>query len=268
MLPTAHKIAFLLFAALTCSIGVYGFYRVYLRIRAGRDDTEPHFDHLPKRLWHALATTLSQSRTFRKRPVVSAFHSFVFYGFVAYLLVNLVDAVEGYIPLRVASDHWPGALYNLTADLLSALVIIGVLALVLRRFFSPSRSDFAFNQRTLLHPDVNRGSIRRDSLVVSAFIVFHVGSRALGAGAKLAVAGQDRFQPFASLIARAIHPGAAHGLQIFGYWGALGSVLAFLMYFPFPSTSTSSWPLPNTWWRALLRQACCRPSILILSLKI
>ncbi len=233
MLPIAHKIAFLLFAALTVSLGAYGFYRVYLRIRAGRDDSEPHFDHLPKRIWHALATTLSQSRTFRKRPVVSAFHSFIFYGFVAYLLVNLVDGVEGYVAFTIRSDRLPGALYNLTADLLSGLVIIGVLALVLRRFFSPSRSVFAFNPRTLLHPDVNGGYIRRDSLIVSAFILLHVGSRALGAGAKLAIAGHDRFQPFASLIAHAIPPSAAHGLQIFGYWGALGSVLAFLMYFPY-----------------------------------
>jgi Fe-S oxidoreductase len=117
--------------------------------------------------------------------------------------------------------------------LLSALVLIGVAALVIRRFFLPSRRDFTFNPRTMLHPDVKQGRIRVDSLIVSAFILFHVGSRAVGTGARLAAEGPDRFQPFASVLSHVFTPGNAEGWRIFGYWGALGSVLAFLMYFPF-----------------------------------
>ena len=233
MLPLAHKIAFLLFAAVTVAIGLRGFYRVYRRIRAGSEDSEPRFDHLPQRLWYALVTTLTQSRTFRRRPAISFFHSFIFYGFVFYILVNLVDGLEGFIPFTVRSDSLPGMVYNLLADLLSALVLIGVVALVIRRFLLPSRRDFTFNQRTLLHPDVKQGRIRVDSLIVSAFILFHVGSRAVGAGTKLAAEGPDRFQPFATLLSHAFTPGNAENWRIFGYWGALGSVLAFLMYFPF-----------------------------------
>ena len=91
MLPFALKIAFLLFAAITVAIGLRGFYRVYQRIRAGSEDREPRFDHFPQRLWYALVTTLTQSRTFRRRPWISFFHSFIFYGFVFYILVNLMD---------------------------------------------------------------------------------------------------------------------------------------------------------------------------------
>jgi Fe-S oxidoreductase len=80
---------------------------------------------------------------------------------------------------------------------------------------------------------VRGGKISRDSLIVSCFIVFHVGSRAIGAGAKMAVEGPDRFQPFATLLSHAFKPENAEGWRIFGYWGALGSVLAFLMYFPY-----------------------------------
>jgi Fe-S oxidoreductase len=65
------------------------------------------------------------------------------------------------------------------------------------------------------------------------FIVFHVGSRAVGAGAKLAADGTDRFQPFASLLSHAFTPAHAEAWHVFGYWGALGSVLLFLMYFPY-----------------------------------
>jgi Fe-S oxidoreductase len=233
MLPFAHKIAFLLFALLTVAIGLRGFYRVYRRIRAGREDSDSHSDHLPQRLWHALTTTLTQRRTFRKRPVISFFHAFIFYGFVFYILVNLVDGVEGFIPFSILSTSTAGLVYNLLADLLSALVLVGVVALVARRFLLPSRADFTFNQRTLLHPDVKQRYIPVDSLVVSAFILFHVGSRALGAGAKLLMEGPDQFQPFATLLSHGIPPAYAQAFRVFGYWGALGSVLAFLMYFPF-----------------------------------
>jgi Fe-S oxidoreductase len=233
MLPFAHKIAFLLFAAITVAIGLRGFYRVYLRIRAGSEDAEPRFDYFPQRLWYALVTTLTQSRTFRRRPLISFFHSFIFYGFVFYILVNLVDGLEGFIPFTIRSTGLPGLVYNLLADLLSALVMIGVVALVIRRFLLPNRRDFTFNPQTMLHPDVKQGRIRVDSLIVSAFILFHVGSRAVGAGAKLAAEGPDRYQPLAALLSHAFTPGNAEAWRIFGYWGALGSVLAFLMYFPF-----------------------------------
>ena len=112
-------------------------------------------------------------------------------------------------------------------------MLIGVVALVIRRFLLPSRRDFAFNQQTMLHQDVKHGRIPIDSVIVSAFILFHVGSRATGAGAKIAAEGPDRFQPFATLLSHAFTSGNAEAWRIFGFWGALGSVLAFLMYFPF-----------------------------------
>jgi len=233
MLPLAQKIAFLVFAGITGAIGVWGFYRLVRRIARGRADADARWDRLGARVWYALTTTLLQRRTFKKRPWVSFFHSFIFYGFTFYILVNFVDAVEGYFPVAISSGNWWGAAYNLAADVLSALVLVGVAALVVRRFFLPSKKDFRFNERTMLHEDVRRAYISRDSLIVSVFILFHVGSRAVGAGAKLAVEGPDRFQPFATLLSHAFSPAHAEAWRVFGYWGALGSVLLFLMYFPY-----------------------------------
>ena len=233
MLPFPQKIAFLLFAIVTIAFGLQGFYRLYLRIRRGTSDPEARFDHLPRRIMYALITTLTQQRTFKKRPAVGLFHSFIFYGFVFYGLVNLVDAVEGYLPFAISSANPGGAAYNLLADILSLLVLIGVVALVFRRFALPSRRDFRFNARTLLHPDVLRRKIPVDSLIVSAFILFHVGSRAIGAGARIAAEGPDRFQPFATALSHLFTPANAEAFRIFGYWGALGSVLLFLAYFPY-----------------------------------
>ena len=233
MLPLAQKIAFLVFAAITGAGGAWGFARLYRRIARGRADADLRWDRLGARVWYALTTTLLQTRTFKKRPWVSFFHTFIFYGFTFYILVNFVDAVEGYFPVAISSGSWWGSAYNLFADVLSSLVLVGVVALVVRRFLLPSRRDFRFNDRTLLHEDVRRKYISRDSVVVSAFILFHVGSRAVGAGAKLAVEGVDRFQPFASLLSHAFTPANAEAWRVFGYWGALGSVLLFLMYFPY-----------------------------------
>jgi len=233
MLPLAQKIAFLVFAVVTVAGGAWGFFRLYRRIARGRVDADLRWDRVGVRIWYALTTTLLQTRTFKKRPWVSFFHSFIFYGFTFYILVNFVDAVEGYFPVEVSSGSWWGTAYNLFADVLSLMVLVGVVALVVRRFFLPSRRDFKFNERTMLHEDVRRRYITRDSVIVSAFILFHVGSRAVGAGAKLAAEGTDRFQPFASLLSHAFTPANAEAWRVFGYWGALGSVLMFLMYFPY-----------------------------------
>ena len=245
MLPLSSRIGFLIFAAVMLAIGARGFYRVYLRIRRGRPDTELRWDEWPSRLWYALSTTLTQQRTFRKRSVVSLFHSFIFYGFVFYLLVNLVDALQGYIQMRLPIFNkftlFALSAYGLLADVLSFLVLVGVVALVVRRFALPSRKVFRFNERTLLHKDVNHGYINRDSIIVSIFILFHVGSRAIGAGARIAgqgvdllqANGTDPYEPFASLLSHLFTSQNAYAWQVFGYWGALGSVLAFLAYFPY-----------------------------------
>ncbi|WP_433966710.1 hypothetical protein [Tunturiibacter gelidiferens] len=233
MLPLSQKIAFLLFAVFTLALGLQGFYRLYLRIRRGAPDPEARFNNLPRRLVYALTTTLTQQRTFKKRPTIGLFHSFIFYGFIFYGLVNLVDAAEGYLPLIISSSNPIGAAYSFLADILSFLVLLGVVALVIRRFALPSRTDFRFNPRTLLHKDVKHQKITRDSLIVSTFILFHVGSRAIGAGAKIAAEGPDPLQPFATLLSHLFTLANAEAFRIFGYWGALASVLAFLAYFPY-----------------------------------
>ncbi len=232
MLPLSSRIAFLIFALVTGGWGAWGFYRLARRIRRGRPDPEARFDQLPARIIRALVSTLTQNRTFRKRRIVGVFHSFIFYGFVLYGLVNLVDAVDGFYPMPLHPKNPVVGAYLFLADVFSFLVLLGVVALVIRRFALPACRDFRFNERTVLHESVRAGRIRRDSILVSGFILFHVGSRAVGAAAKLALEGPSRYEPFASLLSRGIEPSHAEAFRVFGYWGALGSVLAFLAYFP------------------------------------
>ncbi|HEY4357175.1 MAG TPA: heterodisulfide reductase-related iron-sulfur binding cluster [Acidobacteriaceae bacterium] len=207
------------------------------KITAGREDNEPRRNAPAKRLWYALKTTMLQTRVFRARPVLSIFHSFIFYCFVLYGLVNLIDAAEGFTDFRLPVPASIAFAYGLLTDLFSVLATLAVFVFVLRRFFLKSRRDFSFNPATLLHPSVRSGYIQRDSLIVAAFIVFHVGSRVVGNAARLAmegvaIEGQDRAQPFSSLLAKLFAGPHAEAWRIFGYWGALGSILLFLLYFP------------------------------------
>lgn len=243
MLPTIHKVLFLIFALIAGGYGAWGFYRLYLRIRCGASASETRLDHLPARLGYALVTSLTQSRTFRRRTAISVLHSFIFYGFTYYLLVNLIDGLEGYFHFGIRSNNVLGATYNFLADLLSFLVLVGVISLVIRRLWLPSKRDFRFTEKTLLHPLLKQNYILRDSLIVSAFITFHVGSRIIGNAAKMVEearlhGGQyDWLQPFSSSLGALLFGGlsdsAVHGWRIFGFWGALGSILAFLSYFPY-----------------------------------
>lgn len=232
MLPFPHRVAFLALALASAAAAGLGFKRVFDQIRMGAADPSGRWNNLPRRIGYALQTTLLQTRVLRKRPLVGLFHSFIFYGFVYYLLVNLVEVLEGFFPIEITSTTAAGAAYNFTADAVSILVVLGVVVLVLRRFFWGART-FTFPARTLLHARIRRGWIRRDSAIVSAFILVHVGSRIIGNAAKLRLEHADPYQPFSSLLAGFIPADAAHGLMLAGYWGAFGSILLFVAYFPF-----------------------------------
>ncbi|GGS23522.1 heterodisulfide reductase-related iron-sulfur binding cluster [Deinococcus knuensis] len=243
MLPLIHQVLFFVFALIAGGFGLWGFYRLYRRVARGAPASEDRAGNPVQRVLYALRVSLTQERTFRRRTAISVLHSFIFYGFVYYLLVNVVDGLEGYLPFHIYSEDSPLlAGYNFLADLLSMLVLVGVISLLIRRLFLPSKRDFRFTDKTLLHPLLKANYILRDSLIVSAFITFHVGSRVLGNAAKMTEEARklgeyDSFQPFSSALGRLLFNGASEqaieGWRIFGYWGALGSVLAFLAYFPF-----------------------------------
>ena len=237
MLTLVEKILFLLLAGASAYFTWVGFRRVGEAVRRGDGGFHyPRLNELPRRVGDAVARTLSQSTVFRARPWVSFFHAFVFYGFVYYLVVNVLDGLRGFVPPAWYDGVELGALggvFRLAADVLSALILVGVIALIVRRFgVRDHRLDQ--NERTLLHEKIDRGAIKRDSLIVGVFILLHVGFRLVGEGFLLAAEGHlDPWQPVASSLAAAIGPGEGRivGWHV-GWWGALGLILAFLPYFP------------------------------------
>jgi ferredoxin len=139
--------------------------------------------------------------------------------------------LEGFFPFHARGGAWN--LFNLLADLLTGGVLIGIGGLMIRRFVGQP-SDFTFTSKVPLHDHISRG-IPRDSVIVGSFIIFHVGSRLLSKATQLAQEGTDPYQPvawaFAGLFA-GMGPSILEVMQHFFWWGALGSILVFIPYFP------------------------------------
>lgn len=192
-----------------------------------------HLERLPVRLWRAIEVTLTQHTVLSARRLTGLFHVGIVWGFLFYFLVNLGDLLEGFLPGYTFLG--PDArLYRLLADLFSGVVILGMLYFLARRFLTPAPT-LQFNDRVLLHPRVRAGGIRRDSALVGAFILAHVGSRFLGQTFALAQHGLDPWQPLASAAA-GLWQGSSPALLAVGehaaWWLALGLVLLFVPWFP------------------------------------
>jgi Fe-S oxidoreductase len=229
MLTTVERILFVLLALGWLYYGGQKFYAVYRAI--GRGKADARFDHLAERIRRALWVVLTQQSVFKKRPIVSLLHAFVFYGFVFYFLVNFVDLLEGFFGIHARGGMWN--LFNLAADLFTTSVLIGIIGLVLRRLFVRPK-DFEFPANVPVQPEVRAG-IFRDSTLVAGFIIFHVGCRLLFKATQLALEGRDAYQPVSSAFGAAfagLAPGGQELLNHFFWWGALGSILLFIPYFP------------------------------------
>ena len=237
MLTIVEKVLFFLLVAGSGYFAFTGFKRIFDVVARGDSDYHyPRFNHLTRRFSESILKTVSQATVFRARPVVSFFHSFIFYGFIFYLLVNLFDILNGLLPRNLTGAvnfGVLGGLYRLGADIVTVLILVGVVFFLVRRFLANDKR-LEQNERTLLHEKVEAGSIKRDSLIVGVFILLHVGFRFVGEIFLLASEGHvDAWQPFASIFAGGVGMGEASIIVWHvGWWGAIGLIFLFLPYFP------------------------------------
>ncbi|MDE2090085.1 MAG: (Fe-S)-binding protein, partial [Gammaproteobacteria bacterium] len=206
--------------------------RMFRVIRRGGG--EFRLDHVLSRVTDGATTFLSQRTVLNARLWPSLAHALVAWGFTYYLLVNIGDVLEGFLPgFPFLGRGTVGNLYRLGADALSVAVLLGMTLLLLRRLLS-GRRIFGFLPNTLLHPTAKHG-IFRDSMIVAGFILLHVGARFAGASWRLAESGPDTWQPFAAATSR-LWAGVSVQLMIAmqhaAFWAALGLILVFLPYFP------------------------------------
>ncbi|MBN2146821.1 MAG: (Fe-S)-binding protein [Anaerolineales bacterium] len=231
MLTLVEKILF----ALAVMASGYGAYRAAWRILRilQRGNGKADWKIAGQRLLSVLARMVTFQPVFRFRFWPSVLHGLVGWGFGYYLLVNLGDVLQAYIPnFHFLGQGLIGDLYRLGADLLSVAVLVGMTALLVRRFVLRP-ATLTTRQEVLLHPKARAG-IRRDSTIVGGFILLHVGFRFLGESFKLAAEGADAWQPFASSVA-GLWSGASETALLIAehaaFWVAVGLILAFIPYF-------------------------------------
>jgi len=243
MLTWPEKVLFVL-AFLGALVLVYRAVERIVRI-IGRGHSRPDWQLGLKRLGGVIVKVGALLPTFKTRFWASFFHALIAWGFLFYLLVNLGDVLEGFIP----GYHFLGTgalagVYRLLADLLSVGVLLGMSVMLIRRFVLRP-AELNSREEIHFHPKARFG-IRRDSLIVGAFILVHVGARFLGASFKLAIPAGffsgganalppvDPWQPFASLVSSLWDGWSASALiaaEHLTFWLALGTILLFLPYF-------------------------------------
>ncbi|MCX2726781.1 (Fe-S)-binding protein [Thermomicrobium sp. 4228-Ro] len=231
MLSTPERLAFVLLALTSLLLAAHGVSRIVRAI--GRGYGRPRWSLFVRRVVPVSIDILLQRPIFRTRPLVSLLHAGVFFAFVFYGLVNVLDLLEGFTGFTTLHRGGLFAAYNLVADLLSVAALAGMLGLLFRRF---GLRPFRFNERVLLLPSVRFG-IARDSAIVGGFILLHVGSRWIGQAVRIAESGQpDWSQPTASVVATLFDRWSPESLTVASHvtwWLALGLILAFLPYFPY-----------------------------------
>src|SRR3972149_1809363 len=126
MLTLIEKIIFILMIAAFGVITAWGFFNIYRVIRRGRP--APKLTNLIPQAVKAFLEVGLQIPIFKSRPILTTFHAFIFFGFSYYLLVNLNDVLEGFIPGYSTAAVSAGliGLLNFLGDVLSIGVLLGV----------------------------------------------------------------------------------------------------------------------------------------------
>lgn len=232
MLTSIERALFLLLCLTSLGFATLIVHRL-IRI-IGRGSGKPDYQLAIRRLLQVIfKDTIALEPTFRVRRQVALLHALIAWGFIYFLLVNLGDVLEGFIPdYQFLGGGLIGDLYRLGADLFSLAALVGMSMLLLRRFVA-NPAVFEVREGTLRYPGVEVG-IRRDSLIVGFFVLLHVGFRLLGVSFSLASESPDPWQPTAAALSMLWANWPESALSVgrhAGWWMALGLILLFIPYF-------------------------------------
>lgn len=234
MLTLVEKILFVLAVLGSLYFTWIGVQRIIKIISRGQG--KPDWSLARKRLWEVALKVGTFRPLFRFRLGPSLLHGLIGWGFLYFLLVNLAELLQGFIPnYRFLQGTGPiGDVYRLLADISTLAVLVGIVGMEIRRFvFQPAALS---TRETTMLASRARGGIKRDSAIVAGFIFVHISARLLSESAFLAGHGPDAWQPFATAVAGLWSGMSEAGrvtLEHVGFWLSLGSIVAFLPYFPY-----------------------------------
>ncbi len=234
MLTLAEKVLFVVAVAASLYYTYQGVARIAAHIGSGQGKID--WGTAKKRLWEVVLKVGLFQPVFRFRFWTSLLHALIGWGFLSFLLINLADLIYAYTGFKLLEHTGAfGDFYRLLADIFNVLIIVGVLAMAVRRFVLRP-AILSTREKTHLHEKARRG-ITRDSAIVAGFIFVHNASRFLGESFALALKGEtDVWQPSISAFST-LFAGANPSALVFGehlaFWLSIGAVVAFLPYFPY-----------------------------------
>jgi Fe-S oxidoreductase len=189
-------------------------------------------NEIVRRLINATVVLVSQQTVLKRRLWPSIAHAFIAWAFVYFLVANLADVLQALIPNFIFLGTGPiGNAFRVGADLLGAACLIGVVALMARRWVVGDKV-FGFRGGTLIHPRAV-ASIKRDSTIVSLFILVHVASHILG-DSIIALKHTYACGYVATLLCgiwSGLSPQALDVFEHVFFWLAIGTILGLAPYF-------------------------------------
>ncbi len=234
MLTLVEKILFIVATLVSLYFTYRGVARIMQHINSGQGKINWSLAY--KRIGDLILKVGLFQPVFRFRLWPSILHGLIGWGFLSFLLINLADLIYAFTGFKLL-EHTGlfGDAYRLLADIANVAIIVGIVAMVLRRFILRP-ATLSTRETTLLHPKARFG-IMRDSAIVAMFIFIHNLMRFLGESFGLALAGHaDSWQPSISAVA-GLWSGVDASVLVAGehiaFWLSIGAVVAFLPYFPY-----------------------------------
>jgi len=234
MLTLIEKILFIVATLVSLYFTYRGVAHIMRHINSGQGKMDWSLAY--KRIGELIVKVGLFQPVFRFRLFPSILHGLIGWGFLSFLLINLADLIYAYTGFKLL-EHTGlfGNAYRLLADIANVAIIVGILAMIFRRFILRP-ATLSTRETTLLHPAARAG-IMRDSAIVAGFIFLHNSMRFLGESFGLALAGHtDSWQPSISAVS-GLWSGVDASTLVVGehiaFWLSIGAVVAFLPYFPY-----------------------------------
>ena len=234
MLTLVEKILFVIFTLASLYFTYQGVMRIIKHIASGQGKV--NWSLIWKRIGELIVKVGLFQPVFRFRLGPSILHALIGWGFLSFLLINLSDLIYAFTEFRLLDNTGRfGEVYRLIADIANVAIIVGIVAMIIRRFILRP-AVLSTRETTLLNPKARTG-IMRDSAIVAAFIFLHNSMRFLGESFNLALADHiDSWQPTISAVS-VLWSGVDANVLIAGehiaFWLSIGAVVAFLPYFPY-----------------------------------
>ncbi|MEW6240388.1 MAG: (Fe-S)-binding protein [Chloroflexota bacterium] len=234
MLSPIEKVLFVVATLVSLYYTWRGVRRIAKHIASGQGKI--NWSLIWKRIGELIVKVGLFQPVFRFRLWPSILHALIGWGFLSFLLINLADLIYAYTHFKLL-EHlgWFGDFYRLLADVANVAILVGIIAMEIRRFILRPAA-LSTRETTLLHPKARFGIVR-DSAIVALFIFTHNTARLFGESFFVAGTGiADPWQPTISAVAGLWSAWDANALIIgerIAFWLSIGAVVAFLPYFPY-----------------------------------